>query len=99
LSVLGEVPLLLAVAGGLVAIVNPCGFAMLLAYLSFFLGLDHAAAVARALPVGAIVAAGFVAVFGAAGLLLSAGARALTTAIPGRRSSSVPAWPRSVCGC
>lgn len=85
----GDVPLLLAFTGGLVAIVNPCGFAMLPAYLSFFLGLDdaaasadRAAAVARALRVGVIVALGFVAVFGAAGLLLSAGARALTTAIP-----------------
>jgi cytochrome c biogenesis protein CcdA len=87
--VFGDVPLLLAFTGGLVTIVNPCGFAMLPAYLSFFLGLDAAAApadrataVARALRVGVIVAGGFVAVFGAAGLLLSAGARALTASIP-----------------
>ncbi|CAN5177823.1 cytochrome c biogenesis CcdA family protein [soil metagenome] len=84
-----DVPLLLAFTGGLVAIVNPCGFAMLPAYLSFFLGLDgdaapvdRATAVARALRVGVIVSVGFAVVFGAAGLLLSAGARALTTVIP-----------------
>ncbi|MDP8977837.1 MAG: hypothetical protein M3N17_04560 [Actinomycetota bacterium] len=54
-----DVPLLLAFTGGLVASVNPCGFAMLPAYLSFFLGLDNAmapagraTAVARALRVG-----------------------------------------------
>jgi cytochrome c biogenesis protein CcdA len=87
LSVFGDVPLLLAFTGGLVATVNPCGFAMLPAYLSFFLGLDdapldRATAVARALHVGGVVAVGFVAVFGVAGLLLSMGARALTTAIP-----------------
>lgn len=86
---LDDVPVLLAFTGGLVATVNPCGFAMLPAYLSFFLGLDdaappgdQAAAVARALWVGIIVSAGFAVVFGAAGLVLSAGTRALATAIP-----------------
>jgi cytochrome c-type biogenesis protein len=88
-AVFGDVPLLLAFTGGLVAVVNPSGFAMFPAYLSFFLGLDGAAArvdraraVARALQVGILVVIGFVAVFRAAGLPLSAGARALTTAIP-----------------
>jgi cytochrome c-type biogenesis protein len=86
---LGDVPFLLAFTGGLVATVNPCGFAMLPAYLSFFLGADPgdtptggATAIARALRVGVTVAAGFVVVFGAAGLLLSLGASALTNALP-----------------
>lgn len=84
-----DVPVLLAFTGGLVATVNPCGFAMLPAYLSFFLGIedatqrvDRAAAVARALWVGVVVSAGFVTVFGVAGLLLSTGARVLTSALP-----------------
>ncbi|MGI9595817.1 MAG: cytochrome c biogenesis CcdA family protein [Acidimicrobiales bacterium] len=35
-----EAPLGLAFAAGLVATLNPCGFAMLPAYLSYFMGLD-----------------------------------------------------------
>ncbi len=60
---------------GMVATVNPCGFAMLPAYLSFFLGLGDddgpgvaRASVARAVRVGAAVSAGFLAVFALAGL-------------------------------
>ncbi len=69
-----------AFTAGMVASVNPCGFAMLPAYLSYFLGLEgHAAdrstpaAVARALVVSAAVTAGFVAVFLGVGLLVNAG--------------------------
>jgi cytochrome c biogenesis protein CcdA len=87
--VFDDVPVLLAFTGGLVATVNPCGFAMLPAYLSFFLGLDpeqgpvdRATGLTRALHVGATVATGFVLVFGAAGLLLAAGASVLTTVLP-----------------
>ncbi len=35
-----EAPLALAFASGMLATVNPCGFAMLPAYLAFFLGID-----------------------------------------------------------
>jgi len=58
---------------GMVATVNPCGFAMLPAYLSYFLGLDDSeaavprASVARAVRVACAVAAGFLAVFALAG--------------------------------
>ena len=84
-----DVPFVLAFTGGLVATVNPCGFAMLPAYLSFFLGVSDAdsasgrtAAVTRALRVGMTVAAGFALVFAVAGLVLTLGARTLTTALP-----------------
>lgn len=67
-----------AFAAGMVAVFNPCGFAMLPAYLSLFLGTQGdtpdrttAAAVRRALLVGAVVSAGFVVVFGLAGLILA----------------------------
>jgi cytochrome c-type biogenesis protein len=80
--VITDIPFLLAFTGGLVATVNPCGFAMLPAYLSFFLWLDdtapsrdRATAVMQALRVGALVAAGFVLVFGTAALLLTLGTR------------------------
>ena len=63
---------------GMVATFNPCGFAMLPAYLSYFLGLENArgiddradATVLRALAVGASMTAGFVVVFGVLGLVL-----------------------------
>jgi cytochrome c-type biogenesis protein len=60
--------LLLAFSAGMVATVNPCGFAMLPAYLAYFLGLDDRsgsprAGVVRALAVGLSVSAGFLVVF------------------------------------
>jgi cytochrome c-type biogenesis protein len=71
-----DAPLALAFTAGMVATVNPCGFAMLPAYLAFFLGLEGAddddrAGVARALAVGAAVTLGFVAVFAAIGAVIS----------------------------
>ncbi|MDQ3537935.1 MAG: cytochrome c biogenesis CcdA family protein [Actinomycetota bacterium] len=81
-----QAPFALAFTAGLVASVNPCGFAMLPAYLSFLIGTDDEdhgpAAVGRALRVGLTVSVGFVMVFGAAGLALTAGARWITGAIP-----------------
>jgi cytochrome c-type biogenesis protein len=57
---------------GMVATVNPCGFAMLPAYLSYFLGLeeDSGAGLGRAVRVGLAVSAGFLAVFAVAGTLV-----------------------------
>ena len=67
---------------GLVAAFNPCGFALLPAYLSYFIGVEPSpaaddeasgsrmlAAVLRGMGVGLTLTAGFVAVFGAFGLL------------------------------
>ena len=84
-----EAPLLLAFAAGLVATVNPCGFAMLPAYLSYFMGLDgadddktSAVGIGQALRVGTIVSLGFVVVFGVTGLLINAGVRSIIDWIP-----------------
>ncbi|HEX6238935.1 MAG TPA: cytochrome c biogenesis protein CcdA [Acidimicrobiales bacterium] len=58
---------------GMVATVNPCGFAMLPAYLAYFLGLEGSdaeapqASVGQAIRVAVAVAAGFLAVFALAG--------------------------------
>ena len=78
-----------AFTAGIVATVNPCGFAMLPAYLSFFLGIDRRAAegssrvgVGRALATGAVVTTGIVAVFGIVGIALSAGLSALRDYVP-----------------
>ena len=71
----------LAFLSGVVATVNPCGFAMLPAYLSYFLGIESHAAVdepaqaslRRALLVSASVSAGFLAVFTVLGFVIRAG--------------------------
>ena len=83
-----EAPIALAFAAGMVATVNPCGFAMLPAYLSYFMGLDgdgptsRIGAVRNALQVGGIVSLGFLLVFGVTGLLITAGFRSVIDWIP-----------------
>jgi cytochrome c biogenesis protein CcdA len=68
-----EKTLVLAFASGMLATVNPCGFAMLPAYLGYFLGVeagdrDVRASVSRSLGVGLSVSAGFLLVFSVVGL-------------------------------
>ncbi len=70
-----DAPLAFAFAAGLVAAFNPCGFAMLPAYIGTFLGLedrsdDARSAFLRAARVGMAVSAGFALVFGVAGVLI-----------------------------
>ena len=82
-------PLGFAFAAGMVAAVNPCGFAMLPAYLGLYLGsgdtdgqahpLRH---MGRALVVGGLVTAGFVLLFGMAGLVIGVGSREVVEALP-----------------
>jgi cytochrome c biogenesis protein CcdA len=74
----GSGPFAVALAAGIAATVNPCGFAMLPAYLAMFLGEDATAAggsrvsgVGRAFAVSATLTAGFVAVFGLFGLIIA----------------------------
>jgi cytochrome c-type biogenesis protein len=75
---------------GMVAAVNPCGFAMLPAYLSLYLGTQEEgfgkrpslSRLLRALLVGATVSSGFVILFGLAGLVISAGGSALLGVMP-----------------
>jgi cytochrome c biogenesis protein CcdA len=78
----------LAFGAGLVATINPCGFAMLPAYLSYFMGIQsgersRADALRSAYAVGGVVSAGFLVVFGIAGIVITAGFRAFTQWIPG----------------
>jgi cytochrome c-type biogenesis protein len=82
-------PVGIAFAAGLVATVNPCGFAMLPAYLSYFMGLDEdddqksgTPGIGQALKVGAIVSTGFLVVFGTTGILINAGVRSIIDWIP-----------------
>lgn len=82
-----------AFGAGAVSAVNPCGFAMLPVYLGLYLGAPAGAggiaAEASALPllkrsliVTASVTAGFIALFGAVGLLVGLGAREVTHIFP-----------------
>lgn len=82
-------PYALAVAAGLVAAVNPCGFALLPAYLSLLVageGTDQAAgrpaAVGRALVLTAAMTLGFIAVFGGFGLLAAPAIDAVASRLP-----------------
>ena len=75
-----DAPLLLALTAGMLGAVNPCGFALLPAYLSVLVAADDArpdgtrataAAAVRALRCTAALTAGYVLVFGAFGLVLA----------------------------
>ncbi len=69
-----DLPLALALTAGTLAAFNPCGFALLPAYLTMLLADDTGApsgAVPRALKLSAAMTGGFVTVFGLAGLVLT----------------------------
>lgn len=83
-------PFGLAFGAGMIAAVNPCGFAMLPAYLSLYLGTEEGGyaersalrRALRALRVGFVVSSGFVLLFGLAGVVISAGGTVLIGAMP-----------------
>ena len=83
-------PLGYAYAAGMVASVNPCGFILLPSYISFQLGTQEEgyyqrpalSRASQALVLGLLATGGFVFVFGAAGLVLSAGGQWLTAIFP-----------------
>ena len=83
-------PIGFAFGAGMVAAINPCGFAMLPAYLSLYLGVEEddfdkrsfAVRLLRALLVGVTVSLGFVLLFATAGLAISAGGSALLSIMP-----------------
>ncbi|MDT5334695.1 MAG: hypothetical protein QOD90_200 [Mycobacterium sp.] len=75
----------LAFGAGLVAALNPCGFAMLPAYLMLVVNggrAGSASALSRALLATAVMAVGFVTVFGAFGLLTVSAANAAQRYVP-----------------
>jgi cytochrome c biogenesis protein CcdA len=75
----------LAFGAGLVAALNPCGFAMLPAYLALVVRGENAgrrAAVGRAVTATAAMAAGFVTVFGGFGILTVSAASTVQRYLP-----------------
>lgn len=82
-----EVPLALAFGAGLVASVNPCGFAMLPAFVSYYLGAGSPGTAERGrvvdgLVVGLVLTAGFLTIFAAAGILIALGGRQIVKVVP-----------------
>ena len=83
-------PLGFAFSAGLVSSVNPCGFAMLPAYLGLYLGENDeggaerriASRLQRAVLVSSTVTAGFVLVFAVVGVPITLGARGLINIFP-----------------
>lgn len=83
-------PIGYAFGAGMVSAVNPCGFAMLPAYLSLYLGARESGFAERsvasrslqALVVGLAVSAGFVLLFALVGAIISAGGQFLMAAMP-----------------
>ena len=81
---------LFAFAAGMASAVNPCGFAMLPAYLGLYLGANEendgtvnpARHFGKALLVGGTVTSGFVVLFGLAGTVVSLGASFVADALP-----------------
>src|SRR3981189_415925 len=85
---MNAVPVSVALVAGGLAVINPCGFPLLPAFLSFYLGADEQelprapTRVLQGLAVGALVTAGFVGLFTAVGLPVSYGAGAVSSAVP-----------------
>jgi cytochrome c biogenesis protein CcdA len=83
-----DVPFAYAFTAGMVAVVNPCGFPMLPAYVSYFIGLDDDrvdpgwSRVPRALLAAAAVSAGFLAVFVGLGVPIRAGVTSIYRVMP-----------------
>ncbi len=85
-----DLPVAYAFSAGMVATVNPCGFAMLPAYVSYQLGAHEPAYDARplwwralrALGLGLVVTAGFVLLFAAVGGVVALGGRAVVRVVP-----------------
>ena len=81
-------PVGLAMLAGALATLNPCGFAMLAAFLSFYVGAEEAVlprASTRAMQgvlVGLLVAAGFLTVFAVLGLPVVLGLGQISAAVP-----------------
>src|SRR5713101_4093198 len=89
---MNAVPVSVALVAGGLAVINPCGFPLLPAFLSFYLGADEhelpraPTRILRGLLVGALVSIGFLGLFALASLPVSFGvALAGLLALSGRR--------------
>jgi len=85
---MNAVPISVALVAGGLAVVNPCGFPLLPAFLSFYLGADEGelprapTRILQGLLVGLLVSAGFLGLFALASLPVSFGVALVARAIP-----------------
>src|SRR5437667_5579269 len=85
---MNAVPVSVALVAGGLAVVNPCGFPLLPAFLSFYLGAEERrlppapTRVVQGLLVGALVTIGFLGFFALVGLPVSYGVGAIARAVP-----------------
>jgi len=83
-----DAPIALAFTAGMVASVNPCGFAMLPAYVSYFVGTEGDTPLSaprraqRALLTAGVVSIGFLLVFGVVGAVVTVGIRSVIDYVP-----------------
>lgn len=81
-------PIALALVAGALASVNPCGFPLLPAFLSFYVGADEdvlpssTTRAVQGLSVGLLVSAGFLGVFAVVGVPIAYGLTRLASAVP-----------------
>ena len=89
-SVVFLLPVSYAFGAGMMATVNPCGFALLPAYVSLYMGDNAEGGVEgnaytrllKALLISLVVTLGFVLLFGSIGLIIDAGGHFLTAVMP-----------------
>jgi cytochrome c-type biogenesis protein len=87
-SSISSVPISIALVAGGLAVVNPCGFPLLPAFLSYYLGAEEqrlpraSTRVLQGLLVGALVTLGFLGFFALVGLPISYGVDAIARAVP-----------------
>src|SRR2546429_5364390 len=85
---INSVPISIALIAGGLSVVNPCGFPLLPAFLSFYFGADEEqlpsapTRVVQGLQVGGLVAIGFLGLFALVGLPVSFGVGAVARAVP-----------------
>jgi cytochrome c biogenesis protein CcdA len=85
---MNTVPVSVALVAGGLAVINPCGFPLLPAFLSFYLGADERelprapTRIAQGLLVGALVSTGFLGFFALAGLPVTFGVALVARAVP-----------------
>jgi cytochrome c-type biogenesis protein len=86
----GRGPIIIALSAGIITAFNPCGFAMLPAYVSYFVGQTAPGAeqpplakrLLRAALTGGVVTLGFMTVFGAMGIVATEFLSRITSVVP-----------------